>query len=292
MLEKLKKPELVVATKPKFMLSGESGTGKTTFALEFPKPILVDSEKGATRTQYQEKLKKNGGMYFGQEEGSQNFAEVIKLVKALSTEKHDYKTLIIDSFSYLYMLEAASAEATGGSEFGRDKKMANIPTRQLITALEHCDMNVILICHSKVKWEKKGKDIIESGTTFDGFDKLEYILDLWCEILRGGKTFIVKKSRIESFQPLSSHPLSYDKFAELYGKDVIEKDPTPVVLANSAQLIQMGKLIDTLNISQEQQDKVLDKFGVDSFAELTEDQIQKCIEPLQKKIKELSTEKK
>ncbi len=292
MLEKLKNPELVVATKPKFMLSGESGTGKTTFALEFPKPILVDSEKGATRIQYQSKLKKSGGMYFGQEEGSQNFTEVIKLVKDLSTENHDYKTLIIDSFSYLYMLEAASAEALGGSEFGRDKKMANIPTRQLITALEHCDMNVILICHSKVKWEKKGKDIIESGTTFDGFDKLEYILDLWCEILRGGKTFVVKKSRIESFQPLSSHPLSYDKFAELYGKDVIEKDPTPVVLANSAQLIQMGKLIETLNISQEQQAKVLDKFGVDSFAELTEDQIQKCIEPLQKKIKELSTEKK
>ena len=54
---KAKQPEKVQVSKPKFMISGESGVGKTFFALDFPKPYLIDCEAGATRPQYQEKLK-------------------------------------------------------------------------------------------------------------------------------------------------------------------------------------------------------------------------------------------
>ena len=68
---KAKQPEQVKPTKPKMLISGESGIGKTFFALDFPKPYLFDTEAGATREQYQEKLKKSGGVYFGKEEGSQ-----------------------------------------------------------------------------------------------------------------------------------------------------------------------------------------------------------------------------
>lgn len=289
---KAKQPEEVKPSKPKMLISGESGVGKTFFALDFPKPYLFDTEGGATREQYQSKLKKNQGAYFGKEQGSQNFQTVIEETKALCVEKHPYVTAIYDSFTYLYMLEAAIAEADKGSDFGRDKKMANIPTRQLISTLEKLDMNVILICHSKDKWERKtsgGKEqIINVGSTFDGYDKLEYILDLWIEILKGGKTFMVRKSRINSFVQGNSYPLSYDKFAELYGKDVMEKAPVPLVLANSAQLTQLEGLIEALNISIEQQTKVLSSFDVDKFNDLTEDQCQKVIESLQKKIKALT----
>src|SRR5258708_34625666 len=172
---KAKSPEEVKPTKPKMLISGESGVGKTFFSLEFPTPYLFDVEGGATREQYQHKLKKAGGVYFGKEEGSQDFSSVIKETKELCTTKHSYKTAIYDSFTFLYMLEAAIAEADKGSDFGRDKKMANIPTRQLMSTLEKLDMNVILVCHSKTKWERKtvsGKEqIIDTGTTFDGYDK-------------------------------------------------------------------------------------------------------------------------
>lgn len=289
---KAKQPVDVKPTKPKFMISGESGVGKTFFALDFPKPYLIDSEGGATRAQYQEKLKKSGGSYFGKEEGSQDFKAVIEEVKQLCTTKHEYKTLIIDSFTYLYMLEASEAEAKGGSDFGRDKKMANIPTRQLISVLERCDLNIILVCHSKTKWERRGKDIIDTGSTFDGYDKLEYILDLWVEIQKGGKTFQVKKSRVQSLIQGYSYPLSYEKFAELYGKETVERESVPVTLANSAQLTQLGSLIEALNIPEEQIEKNLKKFNAETWAELTESDIQIVIESLQKKIKSLTTGEK
>lgn len=285
---KAKAPVDVIPTKPKFMISGESGVGKTFFALDFPKPYLIDSEGGATREQYQAKLKKTGGAYFGKDEGSQDFRSVIEEVKQLTTTKHEYKTLIIDSFTYLYMLEASEAEAKGGSDFGRDKKMANIPTRQLISVLEKCDLNIILICHSKTKWERRGKDIIDAGSTFDGYDKLEYILDLWIEILKGGKTFLVKKSRIQNLTQGDSYPLSYDKFAELYGKDTVERDAVPVSLASDEQIARLLVLIEGLKIDQETIDKWYKKCNVESWVEMSSEQIQSLITFCEKKIMQLS----
>lgn len=285
---KAKAPVDVIPTKPKFMISGESGVGKTFFALDFPKPYLIDSEGGATREQYQAKLKKTGGAYFGKDEGSQDFRAVIEEVKQLTTTKHEYKTLIIDSFTYLYMLEASEAEAKGGSDFGRDKKMANIPTRQLISVLEKCDLNIILICHSKTKWERRGKDIIDAGSTFDGYDKLEYILDLWIEILKGGKTFLVKKSRIQNLTQGDSYPLSYDKFAELYGKDTVERDAVPVSLASDEQIARLLVLIEGLKIDQETIDKWYKKCNVESWVEMSSEQITSLIQFCEKKIMQLS----
>ncbi len=289
---KAKQPELIVVSKPKFLISGESGVGKTFFALEFPRPYLIDTESGATRPQYQEKLKKANGVYFGKNEGAQDFNAIIEEVKELATTKHDYKTLIIDSFSYIYLLEAAEAELNVGSDFGRDKKEANKPTRQLIRWLDKLDMTVIIVCHSRARWARKGKDIYQDGTTFDGYDKLEYILDLWIEILQGGKTFIVRKSRIDSLPQGQSMPLLYEKFAEVYGKDIIEKPSTPVEVATQEQIEHIKKMIDALNVSPEQIDKWMKKADVDDWNEMTSKQINGFIEFLNKKVMELSMTEK
>lgn len=282
-----KLPQEVVVSKPKFMIYGESGVGKTFFALSFPKPYLFDTEGGAVREQYQSKLKEVGGAYFGKEQGSQDFKAVINEIKELCTTKHDYKTIIIDSFTYLYMLEAAEAEAKGGSEFGRDKKAANVPTRQLISQLEKCDLNVILICHSKQSWERRGKDLINTGTTFDGYDKLEYILDLAIEIVKGGKIFFIKKSRITGLPQGESFPLSYDKFSEIYGREVIEKPSVPIILATKEQIKRLEKLVEGLKVDQDTINKWLTKCDVDSFEELSDEQVNSLIQFCEKQLNEL-----
>ncbi len=286
---KARKPEEVVISKPKFLISGESGVGKTFFALDFPKPYLIDVEGGATRPQYQQKLERVGGAYFGKEEGSQDFTTILEEVKQLATTKHQFKTLIIDSFSYLYMLEAAIAEAKVGSDFGRDKREAQKPTKQLVRWLEKLDMTVILICHSKTKWGRVGKEVVSEGSTFDGWDKMEYILDLWIEILKGGKTFIIRKSRIKSLPQFDSMPLDYKKFADVYGRDIIEKEATPAQLATPDQIKIINSLIVALNVEKEHVYKWFKKCDVEAFKEMSESQIQELIDFLKKKVAVIKT---
>lgn len=288
-----KKPELIVPSKPKFLISGESGIGKTFFALDFPKPYLIDTEGGAVREQYQHKIEKNGGLYLGKEEGSQDFNIVLDEIKQLAETNHGYKTLIIDSFSHLYLLEAARAEENLGSDYGRDKKEANKPTRQLIRWLEKLDMTVILICHSKIKWVRKGKEITSEGTTFDGYDKLEYILDLWIEIVRGipNPIYEVRKTRIESFPLRERLPLQYSDFSSRYGKEVIEKEPVPIKLANENEINQIEELIKIMRVENSDIEKWFNKAGVESFEEMTSEQIQICIKFLEKKLSNITQDK-
>lgn len=293
---KAKAPELIVPKKPKILLSGPSGSGKTSWAIRFPSLYMIDSEGGSENNQYKRELIKNGGVYMGQSEGSQDFYEVITEIKSLTTEKHPYQAVALDSVSYLFMLEASEAEEKYGSDYGKDKKEANKPSRQLLRYLEHLDMTAILIAHSKDKWERKGKEIINAGTTFDFFDKTEYLLDLWLEVHKSptainewkdGK-LIVRKSRVESMPQGLIFDMNYEKFSELYGKEVMERKPIPLKLANEGQLTTLRKLMEALNVSEEAQEKVLKGFKAESFEELTEEQIIGCIESLNKKIMSVS----
>jgi len=288
------KPQIVKPSKPKFMISGKSGVGKTEFALSFPKPYLIDTEGGATRKQYMEKLIGDDGCYFGKEQGSQDFKLVIEEIKQLATSKHGYKTLIVDSFTKLYNMAAAIAEEEVGNDYGKDKKEANKPTRQIIRWLEKIDMTVILICHQKDKWERKGKDITYVGTTFEGYDKLEYELDLWIEITKTGKQrdFIVKKSRIASFVEGEEFSLDYKKFAELYGREVIDSAVQPLIMATKDQVEEIKNLIKTVRLDEELVEKWLKKAGADDFDEMSSEQISKCISFIKDKLQDVSKPEK
>jgi hypothetical protein len=284
------KPEIVVTPKPKFLLSGRSGVGKTMFSLDFPAPYYMDVEGGAVRRQYREKLATTGGVYFGKEQGSEDFNAIIEEIKALATTKHPYKTLIIDSFSHLYLRAASIAEEKFGNDFGKDKKEANRPTRQLMRWISEVDMTVLLVCHSKDKWERRGRDIINTGSTFDGYDKLEFDMDLWLEAQKMGntRTLLVRKSRIESFPEGKEISLDYKEFSELYGKEAIEKGSVPVEMATPELAKKLRDLLEVVKIEQDVVDAWLKKASAEKFEDMKLSQINACISMCEKKLAELT----
>ena len=283
-----RKPTETKTKRAKMICSGKSGTGKTYFACNFPDTYYWACEDGADRPQYQKLLKKNNSVFVGQAEGSQDFKLLIDSVKTLATTKHNFKNLIIDSFTKIYLLEAAIAEEKIGNDFGRDKKEANRPTRQLMRWLDKLDMNVILICHYKDKWERKNGELINVDSTYDGYDKLEYDLDLWIETSEknGQRIFEVKKSRIESMPKGMVKPLDYQTFIELYGKEDIEKEVKVLELATQEQIKRVKELIEMFNIPQDAIDKWLKKVDVDSFEEAPSESIQKFVDSFESKIKQ------
>ena len=281
-------PEVIPLSKPKIIVSGKAGVGKTFGAIDWPKCYFIDTEGGATLPHYTEKLQKAGAVYFGKEQGSQDFKVVIAEIKALATTPHEYKTLVIDSFSKLYNIARSEAEETGGSDFGRDKKEANKPTRQMMLWLERVDMNVILICHATDKWSRVGKDVVYAGTTFDGDPKQEYSLDLWLEIIleAGKRSAIVRKSRYQTFPQDSVFEWTYKSFASRIegGEKFLEKKAATVDLITPEQLTSIKRLLEIVKIEDNWEDKVIAKAGVTEWTEMPRELAQKCLDFLSKKL--------
>jgi hypothetical protein len=281
------KPEVKEIGRSKMILYGREKVGKTTFALTFPAVYYIDTEGGAVREQYQEQLAKSGGAYFGQAQGSLDFKTVLEEIETLATEKHGFKTLVIDSFSKLYNTARAIAEEDTkiGAAFGADKREANRPARQLIRWLDKLDMNVILICHKLDQWGGQGKDRQIVGTTFDGYDKLAYELDLLVEAVKVGhdRKFMVKASRIMQMPEGLIADLNFSVFAEAFGIAKLTKDQTVYVKATAEQVGQMREIIKRENLSEEKISKWLQTMNCESTFEIPSERAQAFIEVHSKK---------
>lgn len=283
-------PKAAEPSRPKILLFGRPNAGKTWAAVDFPGCYYIDTEGGAKEKRYIQKLEAAGGMYFGPEQGSTSFDEVMGQIRALATEEHQFKTVVIDSISKLFALEIArEAERLANegkkNEFGADKKPAVGYMRQLVAWLTRIDMNAILIAHHRAEWGKdKNGDRVEIGDTFDCWDKLEYELDLALHILREGpKHFArVRKSRLGEFPNGQMFPWSYDSFADLYGRSVIEGRVKTLVLASSDQVAEIQRLLGIVKVADDWQDKVFKKANVEAWSEMDSDKIDACIASLKK----------
>lgn len=264
----------------KALFYGNAGVGKTTAAINFPKPYLIDTEKGASNDQYVEILKKSGGVVFQ----TTDFDELVKEVKALLTEKHEFKTLIIDPLTTLYNDLLDKSALKNGTDFGRHYNEANKRMKSLLNLLLRLDMNVIITSHAKNEY---GQNLSVLGQTFDCYKKLDYLFDLVFEIQKRGKERIglIKKSRIESFPDGETFPFSYEEIAKRYGKEVLERNAISEKLSDESQVKEILRLIELLKVPEESYQKWLDKSNSEIWEEMPFDAIQKCIDHLKSKIK-------
>lgn len=286
-------PDLVEPKKPKVLIFGPAGVGKTWVSLDFPAVYYIDTEKGADRDHYRAKLKASGGKYLGPEQGSLDFDTVIGQMEALATERHEYKTVVFDSITKVYATAISDEQARLGDldAFGASKKQPINKMKRLIRWMNRADMNVILIAHEKDVWGKNQKGQQEVvGRTFDAWDKLEYELDLVLRISAIGigpgasRYAHVGKSRLTGFPSGERFDWSYASFAERYGKDVIEKEVVPVTLASDEEVSEVNRLIELLKLPDGTVEKWLTKAGADEFQEMSTEQIQACIQHLKGKL--------
>lgn len=252
-------PLSATPSKPKVLVYGMPGCGKTWVSMDFPGVYYIDTEAGADLEHYTAKLRASGGTYLGPAQGSCDFPTVLDEIQTLATTQHDRKTLVIDSFTKLFNTQIAiSAEAMekAGKEdaFGASKKQAIAYTRRMIAWFQKLDMNVVLICHQKSLW-KDGK---EAGITFDGWDKLEYELHLALRIAKQGaarKAFI-GKTRLIPFPEGESFDWSYLEFAKRYGQEVMEKAAKPTDLGTAEQVAEFKGICGRIKVEAATKEKL------------------------------------
>lgn len=286
-------PEAVEPRKPKVLIFGPPGVGKTWTALDFPNVYYFDTEGGADLTHYREKLRASGGMYFGPDQGSLDFETVIGQVEALATEEHPYKTMVFDSMTKLFATAISDEVQRLGDKdaFGASKKAPIRQMQRLVRWMNRADMNAIAICHQKDLWGKDDKGNREVvGMTFDAWEKLEYDLHLILRISKIGVGSTAKryahvgKSRLTGFPEGERFDWSYESFAERYGKDVIEKEVKPLVLATPEQVTEFNRLIALVKLPDGTTDKWLKKAEVETIEEMDTDTIAACIKFLKEKL--------
>ena len=265
-----KKPEAVTKRLKLFMF-GPAGVGKTTAAIQFPNSYIIDCEKGTEN--YDKLVSASGSVVFQ----TTDINEVLQEVKSLLTEKHEYRTLVIDPITTIYNDLLDKCEAQVGADFGRHYGAANKVMKRLANLIMALDMNVVITAHAKTEY---GENLRKLGYTFDGWRQLDYWFDLVVELTKKGKKRIGKvvKTRIETFPDEDAFEWSYDAIKRRYDVNVLEKEASQVKLASPEQVREIKDLLSLVRLPDGTVDKWFAKAGVDLWEDMPADVVAKCTE--------------
>ncbi len=282
---KAKKPE-TIEKRLKLFFYGSWKVGKTTAALNFPSVYMIDVEKGAVHDQYVKLMQANGSQVFH----TNDVDEVIEEIRTLGTEKHSFKTVVIDPITMLEadLIEKAEKELIRQSKDGtldpsdrriwgvRDKKL-----KRLLNLLNKLDMNVIVTAHGKIEY---GENMKRIGTTFDGWKRWPFEFDTIIELEERGtnRVAIVQGSRIDAFKKGETFTWSYDEFKKRY--PIIDKEAMPIELASPEQVAELNQLLEVVKLPADTLDKWLVKANVDCLEDMPSDAIEKCIKFVKDKL--------
>jgi len=265
-----KKPEAVTKRLKLFMF-GPAGVGKTTAAIQFPNSYIIDCERGTEN--YDKLIQASGSAVFQ----TTDIQEVVQEVKSLLTEKHEYRTLVIDPITTIYNDLLDKCETQVGSDFGRHYGAANKVMKRLANLIMALDMNVVVTAHAKAEY---GHNLAKVGYTFDGWRNLDYFFDLVVELGKKGKKRFAKvvKTRLEQFPDEDVFEWNYDSIKKRYDVAVLEKEAAQLKLATPEQVREIKELLTIVRLPDGTVDKWFAKAGVDLWEDMPGEVVAKCIE--------------
>jgi hypothetical protein len=271
------RPPEAVQKRLKMFMFGPAGVGKTTAAIQMPNSYIIDAEKGSEN--YDAKINASGSVVFH----TTHMDDVLQEVRTLLTEKHEYRTLVIDPITTLYNGLLDKCEAEVGSDFGRHYGLANKTMKRLSNLIMQLDMNVCVTAHAKKEYAP-GAAMQLLGMTFDGWKSLDYLFDLVVELSKAGKKRFgkVTKTRIETFPDDERFEWSYDaikeRYEKQYGVGVLDREAIALALAAPEQVREVRELLNIVKLPDGLADKWLAKAQADRWEDMPADAIAKCID--------------
>lgn len=281
-------------TRLKAFVFGESGTGKTITALSFPKPAVVDTEKGTTHYgKYKEFF------VLSAKDTKTIHAALDELLK----DPKGFKTFVLDSFTVVYEAIVLAVEnrmktKTGNPNYSiqpSDYKAIRSEMKNLIHKMISLDMNLIVTSRAKKKYAA-GEFMKEEGITWDIPDYVPYEFDVILELNRRDKHSTAKVMKDRTNTLPAEFEYTYQKFVECMGIDGLEREPLIInqqkelisddirnveIVFNdnkirtagitAKQLTTITELVELIG-DDEAQTLLKNKFYADSFLDLKEDE--------------------
>jgi hypothetical protein len=282
-------PSQTQPSKPKVVLFGKYGVGKTWTALKFPKVYYIDVEGGADLAHYMKLLEESGGVYVGPEQGSRDLDSVIEQVEGLATEDHPYQTLVIDSLTKLLAIEVrkereAIIKATGKEPaYGAEKKPMMSKLRKLLDWIHpRLDMNTFLICYEKDEYNEGEKTGKTADVPLEALHDIHLILQVK-QLSRDKRQAVPLKSRLAAFPQLQPFEWSYDEFGKRIGFDTINRAVELFVSCTPEQQQRFEYLLEMINSAEKESRKAKAFRGVnaDDYSQVSSSMIDAWIAKLE-----------
>jgi len=279
----------------KLFLWGDSGAGKTTLSLQFPKPVVIDMERGTDLY---------GEAFDFDVLKATNADEVMEAVQWLLTNAHSYRTLIIDPITiYWDALQKKWSDiflkrnkGSKGYRFEfydlqpRDWMTIKAEFKELIRKLIALDMNVIVTARQKVQYAD-GQFMKAIGETFDGEKSLPYMFDTIVRLYRDDKgRFLGECLKDRSNKlPQGEFECTYDRIEQLFGKKNLGRKARPASFATDDQKKLISEYIARFNLAPDQVNKRLADYGAESLDDLTEENARVIIGKFEAALKKSET---
>lgn len=264
----------------KLFMYGEPGVGKTMAAIQFPNAYLIDAERGTEH--YGDIIRDAGSAVLH----TTSHSEVVDQLRALLSEDHEYRTLVIDPVTTIYSELLDECEQKVGGNNARHFGEAQKHMKRIVNLLTSLDMNIVVTAHAKPDY---GPNLTRLRTTFDAWRRLPYVFDVMVHLVRRGKDRLanVEKSRIPTFPDGDTFPWSYDAIKERFDQATLERGATSVALATEQQVAHISRLLKQLSperIDALKIDRWFAKAGVSDWSDMPFEVIAKCISRLEQEV--------
>lgn len=275
-----------VEKKIKLFVYGDSGVGKTTLALQFPSPVVIDLEAGTDLY---------GSDYNFDVLKANTIDEVMEAIDWLYKNKHSYKTLVIDPITvYWDALQKKWSETflnrnkqSRGYKFEYynfqpiDWQTIKSELKYFLRRLTNLDMHIVVTAREKTKY-KDGQMMASDGETFDGEKSLPYMFDTVIRLYKNQSRkhmAICLKDRSKKLPLETEFESSYDVIKEAFGEKSMQK-AVKQVLASEEQKKQILEYCTRMSISKEDLERKLINYDSSSLDDLSFDNAQLIITKL------------
>ncbi len=261
----------------KLFLWGDYGTGKTTLALQFPKPVVIDMERGSDLY---------GDDFDFEVLHATTADEVMAAVEWLLKSRHEHRTLVIDPITvYWDALQRKWSDiflkrnkGSKGYKFEfydlqpRDWMTVKAEFKEFIRKLVALDMNVIVTARQKALYDQ-GALMKVIGETFDGERSLPYLFDTIVRMSRDEKGRFMGACLKDRSNRLPKEPFecSYGLFEGLFGKKALARKAKPVEPASEEQKRRIRELVEKFAMTPEQVSKRLAAYGAQCLDDLSDE---------------------
>lgn len=270
----------------KLFLWGDSGVGKTTLALRFPSPVVIDLEDGCALY---------GGAFNFSVFKATTADEVIAALDWLLTHPHDYRTLIIDPITIFW--EALQAKWNriflqrnrgGKGHHGdyyelqpRDWVTLKSEFKEFIRKLIALDLSVVVT--ARVKTQYSDSSFMRAiGESFDAEKSLPYLFDVILRLYRDESgRFLAENIKDRTNRlPNGRFEVSYELIERCLGSDALTREAKPILLATPEQVSQIRHLVTVSGIKEETLRERLAAYGATSIETLTQENAQIILDKL------------